>query len=42
LPYYVTFQGALEESDVAQMTASGASLTGGAGTVTVSTTTPGS
>lgn len=41
-PYYVTFQGALEEQDVAQLTASAASLTGGASTVTISTTTPGS
>lgn len=41
-PYYVTFQGALKESDVAQMTASATNLTGTGKAVTVSTTTPGS
>ena len=41
-PYYVTFQGALAESDVAELTSSATNLTGGAGTAAVSTTTPGS
>lgn len=41
-PYVVTFQGALADQNVAQMTASGASLTGGTSPgVTVATTTGG-
>lgn len=40
-PYTVTFVGDLGLTNVAQMTGSGASLTGGAGTVTIATTTGG-
>jgi len=41
-PYTVTFEGDLEDTDVPQMTASAASLTGGTSpAVTVTTTTPG-
>lgn len=40
-PYTVTFVGDLGLSNVAAMTGSGASLTGGAGTVTIATPTPG-
>lgn len=40
-PYVFTFGGTLAATDVAQITASGASLTGGAGTATPSTTTEG-
>lgn len=41
-PYTVTFQGTLASTDVAAMTASGASLTGGSSpSVSVATTTPG-
>lgn len=42
LPYYVTFQGELAESDVAQMTGSATNLTGTGKAVTITTTTPGS
>lgn len=42
VPYYVTFKGALKEQDVAQIEAVTKEVTGGAGTVTVTTTTPGS
>lgn len=41
-PYVVTFIGDLGGQDVAALTANAASLTGGAGTVTVTTTTQGS
>ena len=41
-PYYVTFQGALEEQNVAQMTGDDTNLTGGGSSVTITTTTPGS
>ena len=40
-PYTVTFGGALGNQNVAALTGSGASLTGGAGTVTIATTTAG-
>lgn len=40
-PYVLTFGGTLAETPVAEITASGASLTGGAGTATPSTTTAG-
>ncbi len=40
-PFTVTFQGTLAATDVAQMTGNGASLVGGAKTVTVATQTPG-
>ena len=40
-PYTVTFTGLLGSQNVAQMTASGASLTGGAGTAVVTTNTGG-
>lgn len=39
--YTVSFSGAYADTNVPQMTASGASLTGGAGTVTIATTTAG-
>lgn len=42
VPYYVTFQGALKEKDVALIEVVEEETTGGAGTVTVTTTTPGS
>jgi hypothetical protein len=41
-PYYVTFQGALKEKDVAAIEVVEEVTTGGAGTVTVTTTTGGS
>lgn len=40
-PYTVTFQSALGATDVAQMTASGALLTGAGAAIAVATTTPG-
>lgn len=40
-PYVLTFGGTLAQTDVAEVTTNPASLTGGAGTATVSTTTAG-
>jgi hypothetical protein len=41
-PYYVSYKGALKQKDVAQLEVVEEETTGGAGTVTVTTTTPGS
>jgi hypothetical protein len=40
-PYVVTFQGSLEDADVAQMTATGSFTGGTSPAVAVTTTTPG-
>ena len=42
LPYYVTFKGTLKHKDVPLLEVVGKEVTGGAATVTVTTTTPGS